>query len=136
MQETWNLRRRIALSGGEPTSHPRLFELLEIANRPEIGRVVVITNGLRLGRDRAFAERLKQTGAYVGLQFDGFTADTHEKIRGRDLCKEKTAALEHAKKASASEKEKGRSTSRGGSSSRSRLPKGWVQGWHDHPGCG
>lgn len=83
----------IALSGGEPTSHPRLFELIEIANRPEIGRVVVITNGLRLGRDRAFAERLKATGAYVGLQFDGFTADTHEKIRGRDLCKEKTAAL-------------------------------------------
>ncbi|QRN92955.1 radical SAM protein [Archangium violaceum] len=83
----------IALSGGEPTSHPKLFELIEIANRPEIGRVVVITNGLRLGRDRAFAERLKETGAYVGLQFDGFTADTHEKIRGRDLCKEKAAAL-------------------------------------------
>ena len=38
------------------------------------------------------------------------------------------AALERAKKASASEKAKGRSTSRGGSSSRSRLPKGWVQG--------
>jgi len=83
----------IALSGGEPTSHPKLFELLDIANRPEIGRVVVITNGLRLGRDRAFAQRLKDTGAYVGLQFDGFTADTHEKIRGRDLCKEKAAAL-------------------------------------------
>ena len=28
------------------------------------------------------------------LQLDGFTADTHEKIRGRDLCKEKQAALQ------------------------------------------
>jgi 7,8-dihydro-6-hydroxymethylpterin dimethyltransferase len=53
----------------------------------------VITNSLRLGRDRTFAEALKAKGAYVALQFDGFTADTHEKIRGRDLCKEKAAAL-------------------------------------------
>ena len=44
------------------------------------------------------------------------------------MVKEKTAALERAKKASATEKAKGRSTSRGGSSSKSRLPKGWVQG--------
>ena len=83
----------LALSGGEPTSHPNILELVDIANRPEIGRVVVITNGLRLGRDRKFAEGLKARGAYVGLQLDGFTADTHEKIRGRDLCKEKLAAL-------------------------------------------
>lgn len=83
----------VALSGGEPTSHPRILELLDIASRDEIGRVVLITNGLRLGRDRKFAEEIKRRGAYVGLQFDGFTADTHEKIRGRDLCEEKAAAL-------------------------------------------
>ncbi|NHZ87771.1 radical SAM protein [Massilia sp. CCM 8733] len=83
----------IALSGGEPTSHPRLMELIAIATREEIGRIVIITNGLRLGRDRAFAEKIKASGAYIALQFDGFTADTHEKIRGRDLCDEKSAAL-------------------------------------------
>ena len=42
------------------------------------------------------------------------------------MVKEKTAALERAKKATA--KAKGRATSRGGSSSRSRLPQGWIQG--------
>jgi 7,8-dihydro-6-hydroxymethylpterin dimethyltransferase len=83
----------IALSGGEPTSHPQILELVRIANRPEISRTVIITNGLRLGRDRKFAEAIKESGAYVGLQLDGFTADTHEKIRGRDLCAEKEAAL-------------------------------------------
>jgi uncharacterized radical SAM superfamily Fe-S cluster-containing enzyme len=83
----------VALSGGEPTSHPHILDLIRIASRPEIGRVVVITNGLRLGKDRRFAEELKATGAYVGLQLDGFTADTHEKIRGKDLVKEKEAAL-------------------------------------------
>ncbi|NHZ65524.1 radical SAM protein [Massilia genomosp. 1] len=87
----------IALSGGEPTSHPRLMELIAIATREEIGRIVIITNGLRLGRDRAFAEKIKASGAYIALQFDGFTADTHEKIRGRDLCDEKSAALKMLK---------------------------------------
>ena len=40
--------------------------------------------------------------------------------------KEKTVALERAKKATA--KAKGKRTSRGGSSSRSGLPPGWIQG--------
>ena len=83
----------VALSGGEPTSHPKILDLIRIASKPEIGRVVVITNGLRLGRDREFARALKESGAYVGLQLDGFTAETHEKIRGKDLVKEKQAAL-------------------------------------------
>lgn len=83
----------IALSGGEPTSHPELLEFVRIASRPEIQRVVIITNGLRLGRDRTFAEAIKASGAYVALQLDGFTADTHEAIRGRDLCADKAAAL-------------------------------------------
>jgi uncharacterized radical SAM superfamily Fe-S cluster-containing enzyme len=83
----------IALSGGEPTSHPELLELIRIATRPEIQRVVIITNGLRIGKDRAFAEAIKESHAYVALQLDGFTADTHEAIRGRDLCEEKAAAL-------------------------------------------
>ena len=40
--------------------------------------------------------------------------------------KEKTVALEHAKKAIA--KAKGKQTSWGGSSTRSGLPPGWIQG--------
>ena len=44
------------------------------------------------------------------------------------MVKDKTAVLERAKKATATGKVKGRPSSRGGSSSRSRLPKGWVQG--------
>jgi uncharacterized radical SAM superfamily Fe-S cluster-containing enzyme len=83
----------LALSGGEPTSHPQILELLAIANRPEIGRVVLITNGIRLGKDRAFARALKDLGVYVGLQLDGFTPEVHTAIRGRDLVAEKDAAL-------------------------------------------
>jgi 7,8-dihydro-6-hydroxymethylpterin dimethyltransferase len=84
----------VALSGGEPTSHPQIMELIKRANRPEIGRVVLITNGLRLGKDRVLAQALKDAGTYIGLQLDGFSAETHEAIRGRDLTKEKQAALD------------------------------------------
>ncbi|HEU0029999.1 MAG TPA: radical SAM protein [Kofleriaceae bacterium] len=83
----------LAISGGEPTSHPQILELLQIANRPEIGRVVLITNGIRLGKDRRFASAIKELGVYVGLQLDGFTAEVHQAIRGKDLVAEKTAAL-------------------------------------------
>jgi len=83
----------LAISGGEPTCHPRLLELVELASRPEIGRVMVLTNGLRIAKDRAFAEQLKAKGAYVSLQLDGFTPDVHRKLRGRDLTAEKEAAL-------------------------------------------
>jgi 7,8-dihydro-6-hydroxymethylpterin dimethyltransferase len=83
----------LALSGGEPTSHPDILGLIDAANRPEIGRIMVITNGLRLGRDRELAAGLKARGAYIGLQLDGFDAATHTIVRGRDLTKEKTAAL-------------------------------------------
>ena len=44
------------------------------------------------------------------------------------MVNEKTAAMERAKKATVTGKAKGRATSRGGSSSRSRLLQGWVQG--------
>lgn len=83
----------LAISGGEPTSHPQILELLRIADRPEIGRILLITNGLRLGRDHEFATAIKESGAYVALQLDGFDAETHVIVRGRDLTKEKTAAL-------------------------------------------
>lgn len=83
----------LAISGGEPTSHPKLLELIDHANRPDVGRVVVITNGLRLGRDRALAAALKARGTYVALQLDGFDAATHTVVRGRDLTAEKGAAL-------------------------------------------
>ena len=83
----------VALSGGEPTSHPAILDLIDEASRPEIGRVVVITNGIRLGKDKKLAEAIKAKGAYVALQLDGFTPGAHQKIRGRDLCDEKAAAL-------------------------------------------
>jgi uncharacterized radical SAM superfamily Fe-S cluster-containing enzyme len=84
----------ITISGGEPTLHPHIEELIDLAKRPEISRVTIVTNGIRIGKDRAFAEMLKAKDVYVILQLDGFSAESHEKVRGRDLTAEKTAALD------------------------------------------
>jgi len=84
----------VAICGGEPSSHPQILELIDAATRSEIGRVVLITNGLRIGRDIQFARALKERGAYVALQLDGFDAESHVALRGRDLTEEKSATLD------------------------------------------
>ena len=41
----------LMLSGGEPTLHPELDELLDEVARRDVVRVLVNTNGIRLARD-------------------------------------------------------------------------------------
>src|SRR5207248_250262 len=47
----------LQLSGGEPTIHPQFDEILDYACGQPIDVVMINTNGLRLARDHAFAER-------------------------------------------------------------------------------
>jgi uncharacterized radical SAM superfamily Fe-S cluster-containing enzyme len=85
----------VTLSGGEPTIHPEFFRLVELGRRPEIGRVSVVTNGLRIAAERGFCRQLKENNVYVILQFDGFDEDSHIKVRGRPLGEIKQQALAH-----------------------------------------
>ncbi len=85
----------ITLSGGEPTAHPRFLDLVDAATRPEIGRVSVVTNGIRLAKSQAFCEELKRRNVYVILQLDGFSDDVHTAIRGVPLQAVKEQALAH-----------------------------------------
>ncbi len=87
----------VQLSGGEPTIHPQIFELIEIALDRGIKQVYVNTNGIKLAR-REFAERIADFGSRVSvyLQFDGFKRSTLRVLRGReDLIETKLAALQH-----------------------------------------
>ncbi len=87
----------VQLSGGEPTIHPRIFELIDIALNRGIKQVYVNTNGIKLAR-REFAERLSRYGSRVSvyLQFDGFDRRALRVLRGReDLVETKLAALGH-----------------------------------------
>ena len=88
----------LMLSGGEPTIHPQFGEILEAALSYPMGRVLVNTNGLRLGQSAALVETLAAHRERVEIyfSFSSFRASGHEHFYGRDLRREKTDALEKA----------------------------------------
>ena len=73
----------VNLSGGEPTLHPRFLDLVDLAHRPEIGRVSVSTNGLRIAADPSFCDELARRNVYVSLQLDGLGDEELTRLRGR-----------------------------------------------------
>jgi len=84
----------IQLSGGEPSIHPEILDMLAAAKARGIKLVMLNTNGIRLARDPRFAPALARVGVHVYLQFDGFKDSTQLAIRGRLLQREKLRALD------------------------------------------
>jgi 7,8-dihydro-6-hydroxymethylpterin dimethyltransferase len=84
----------VQISGGEPSIHPQILEILAAARAREIPLVMLNTNGIRLARDPRFAPALAELGVHVYLQFDGFDEETQVAIRGKPLTEEKLRALE------------------------------------------
>jgi uncharacterized radical SAM superfamily Fe-S cluster-containing enzyme len=84
----------VQLSGGEPSIHPQILDMLAAAKARGIKLVMLNTNGIRLARDPRFAPALAELGVHVYLQFDGFEDATQLAIRGRRLQEEKLRALD------------------------------------------
>jgi 7,8-dihydro-6-hydroxymethylpterin dimethyltransferase len=84
----------VMFSGGEPSIHPRILEFCALALDKGVRTVVLNTNGIRLAHDRTFAPALAELGVKIYLQFDGLEEATHLALRGRDLRRTKTDALE------------------------------------------
>jgi uncharacterized radical SAM superfamily Fe-S cluster-containing enzyme len=84
----------VQLSGGEPSIHPQILEMLRAARDRGIQLVMLNTNGIRLARDPRFAPALAEIGVHVYLQFDGLREATQLTIRGKDLTDEKLRALD------------------------------------------
>jgi uncharacterized radical SAM superfamily Fe-S cluster-containing enzyme len=89
----------VNVTGGEPTMHPELPELLRRCRRPGIGRVTVNTNGLRLARDPDLARALADAGAYAILSLDTLDRARSVRLHGRDIVDEKLAALDALERA-------------------------------------
>jgi uncharacterized radical SAM superfamily Fe-S cluster-containing enzyme len=90
----------LQFSGGEPTLHPQLFELLEWARtHPRIDYVLLNTNGVRLANEPEFAVRIGEMfargGLQVYLQFDGVQEAGQRWLRGADLRELRERAIEH-----------------------------------------
>lgn len=92
----------VQLSGGEPSIHPQILEMLAAARERGIPLVMLNTNGIRLARDPRFAPALAALGVHVYLQFDGLLDSTHRAIRGRSLAEEKRRALDRCAQAGVS----------------------------------
>lgn len=85
----------LQISGGEPTRHPQLFDILQMAKDKRFKYVLLNTNGLRLAEDPVFVRELARflPRFEIYLQFDGFDPQTHARLRGRDLRRVKEQAL-------------------------------------------
>ncbi len=89
----------INVTGGEPTLHPQILEILDVCHREEIGRVTMNTNGIRLAEDVALCEELARRGVYVILSLNTFDPEISRKLHGRDLTDLKRRAIENLTRA-------------------------------------
>ncbi len=85
----------VQFSGGEPTIHPQILEILALAKQKRIKALMINTNGVRIARDEDFVRSLCafKGNFEVYLQFDGFRQSTHEALRGLDLREVKERAI-------------------------------------------
>ncbi len=84
----------INLTGGEPTLHPHLFDILEVCRNNKIGRITMNTNGIKIANDYYFAEKIKHAGVRLVFSLDTFDPSKSIIIHGRDITREKKMALE------------------------------------------
>ena len=85
----------VQISGGEPTTHPEFFAILDAARRRPIRHLMVNTNGIRIAREPVFAQRLAtyMPGFELYLQFDSFERSALQDLRGADLRSIREGAL-------------------------------------------
>jgi len=86
----------VQLSGGEPTIHPRILDVIALAKRKPIRHLMLNTNGLRIANEPGFAAALVDfaPGFEVYLQFDSTDPAALRNIRGADLVRTRLRALE------------------------------------------
>lgn len=90
----------VQFSGGEPTMHPRIVEIIMMAKDMGFETIMMATNGVAIAQDADFARRLKQAGLRAAyLQFDGITSEPYIAARGYDALPIKQKAVENLAKA-------------------------------------
>jgi uncharacterized radical SAM superfamily Fe-S cluster-containing enzyme len=85
----------VQISGGEPSIHPQILDILHLAKSKPIRHIMLNTNGIRIATDKAFVAELAKLkpGFEVYLQFDSLNRAALENLRGADLRKVRADAL-------------------------------------------
>src|SRR3984885_6929224 len=91
----------VQISGGEPTIHPQIIAILQLAKSKPIRHVMLNTNGIRIATDKAFVAELAalKPGFEIYLQFDSLHRSALENLRGADLRKVREQALANLEEA-------------------------------------
>jgi uncharacterized radical SAM superfamily Fe-S cluster-containing enzyme len=86
----------LQISGGEPSIHPQILDIIRAAKSRPIRHVMMNTNGIRIAEDPAFVDALAdfKPGFEVYLQFDSLRASALKTLRGADLTRIRRQALE------------------------------------------
>ncbi len=86
----------LQLSGGEPSLHPQLPEIIRLAAKKGFEFIQLNSNGLRLAEDQEFCYALKEAGlSSVFFQFDGLDDTIYTQVRGAPLFAKKKQAIAH-----------------------------------------
>jgi hypothetical protein len=86
----------LQISGGEPTLHPQILDIIRAARRRPIRHVMLNTNGIRIANDPDFVAALAEMkrAFEVYLQFDALSEQALRSIRGADLRRVRERALD------------------------------------------
>ena len=86
----------IQLSGGEPTVHDDLPQIVALGKNMGFEHIQINTHGSRIAKDREYLQRLKESGAdLIYLQFDGISDEVYRYTRGANLFELKCQAIEN-----------------------------------------
>ena len=85
----------VMVSGGEPTVHPQIREILTQLAALPVTRILLNTNGIRLSGDDGLLDLIAslRDRVEIYLQYDGQRKQTHLALRGQDLREVKRRAV-------------------------------------------
>jgi 7,8-dihydro-6-hydroxymethylpterin dimethyltransferase len=88
----------ILFSGGEPLERKDMHEIIAAAHKLKF-MTILATNGIHLAEEPERAKQLKECGLnIVYLQFDSFSDEFYQKVRGKKLLQSKFKAIEVCRK--------------------------------------
>ncbi|MCI8992156.1 MAG: radical SAM protein [Eubacterium sp.] len=92
--------RFLHVSGGEPTLHPKLSEIISYAAQKGFYYIQLNTNGIRIAEDARYTKTLADAGlSSVFLQFDGLTDEIYLRTRNAKLLDVKKRAVQYCEQA-------------------------------------
>ncbi len=90
----------IQVTGGEPTTHPQIVEILQYLKKSPVRHLMLNTNGIKIAEEESFVKALKKLGGgfEVYLQFDSLNPKVLKDLRARDMVETRLKALEALEK--------------------------------------